>query len=377
MHDSQPTNVTPSTPLTIRAGRCYVHYAHDVAAAIDLDHVDRIITADKQRETIRHQRRAPQWVHSGQQPLRIVTAAEPVRVGACPSAETVEIAIYEFGAISVTFEFALSPQLDNLLALSEALYDHALLRRQARRCAEELLATIGPAMDRAGFADAVEDYFVFQLDEISPERPARTLIEQHADTFARILRCDSSRLSDDEQQDALACRVSYSPTDAAVIDWSGALLIGRDMEDVRRVLEFANVELLELRWLDQQLDRALDEAYRTLMARGRRLSVRRDLADLRRLSRLQADGALLFEGVNNSLKLLGDQYLARVYRLASQRFHLPDWDATIIRKLETLDSIYGKFSDQASALRMEVLEWIIILLIAASILISLSPGFGH
>jgi hypothetical protein len=46
---------------------------------------------------------------------------------------------------------------------------------------------------------------------------------------------------------------------------------------------------------------------------------------------------------------LGDQYLARVYRLVSQRFHLEDWDASILRKLETLESIYGKMSDRAHA----------------------------
>jgi hypothetical protein len=42
------------------------------------------------------------------------------------------------------------------------------------------------------------------------------------------------------------------------------------------------------------------------------------------------------------------QYLARVYRLVNRRFHLDDWDASILRKLDTLESIYKKISDQAS-----------------------------
>jgi uncharacterized Rmd1/YagE family protein len=85
------------------------------------------------------------------------------------------------------------------------------------------------------------------------------------------------------------------------------------------------------------------------------------------------DGALLFERVTNTLKLLGDQYLARVYRLVSQRFHLEDWDASILRKLETLESIYGKMSDRAGTRRMELLEWIIIVLITISIAVSFLP----
>jgi len=74
---------------------------------------------------------------------------------------------------------------------------------------------------------------------------------------------------------------------------------------------------------------------------------------------------------------LGDQYLARVYRLVSQRFHLEDWDASILRKLETLESIYGKMSDRAGTRRMELLEWIIIVLITISIAVSFMPWASH
>ena len=71
--------------------------------------------------------------------------------------------------------------------------------------------------------------------------------------------------------------------------------------------------------------------------------------------------------MNNALKLLGEQYLARVYRLVSDRFHLAEWDASILRKLQTLDSIYQKLSDFAATRRMELMEWIIIILIAVEI----------
>ena len=99
------------------------------------------------------------------------------------------------------------------------------------------------------------------------------------------------------------------------------------------------------------------------------LRVVADRAYLRDISQWQVDSAILFEGVNNVLKLLGDQYLARVYRLTAERFHLNEWDGSILRKLETLESIYQKISDQMVSRRMEVLEWIIIVLIAISIVL--------
>ena len=40
--------------------------------------------------------------------------------------------------------------------------------------------------------------------------------------------------------DALSCRISFGQEDAAVIDWHSAVLFGKEMDDVRAVLEFAN-----------------------------------------------------------------------------------------------------------------------------------------
>ncbi|HNB58851.1 MAG TPA: hypothetical protein PK308_00960, partial [Phycisphaerales bacterium] len=81
------------------------------------------------------------------------------------------------------------------------------------------------------------------------------------------------------------------------------------------------------------------------------------------------DSAVLFEGVNNAIKLVGDQYLARVYRLAARRFHLAERDEAILRKLQTLENMYDKMSSQAAARRLEILEWIVIALIALSLVL--------
>jgi uncharacterized Rmd1/YagE family protein len=48
-----------------------------------------------------------------------------------------------------------------------------------------------------------------------------------------------------------------------------------------------------------------------------------------------------------------------------------------MRKLQTLESIYGKMSDRAGTRRMELLEWIIIVLIAISIALSFVPTGRH
>src|SRR5207253_11002512 len=212
---------------------------------------------------------------------------------------------------------------------------------------------------------------------LAPPCPPSDLYTSYAREVAQILRAERAVPSDQEVSDALGHRISFGSDDVTFIDWDAALIADRDAEDVRAVLEFANVELLEMRYLDQQLDDALDESYDTLSRRDGLWLPGVTRADLRRIGQLQVDNAVLFEGVNNALKLLGDQYLARVYRLVSERFHLAEWDASILRKIQTLESIYQKVADQATNRRTEVLEWIIIVLIAVEIALPFLPRLAH
>jgi len=352
----------------VERGVCYAFFAYDVGRAIDLDEAQRRITALKERATIRHKRRAPRYFEYRPAPLRVTQSGERLAVGAWQTESNVDALCFDFGAVSVSYTIPLAGSLDDLLGLSESLYENPTLLADSRRRVEQLLAVVHPAVARSRIADFVETYDILQIEALrAPWTPAEVMARD-AERLARILRAERVPLAREEVADALAARISFSPDDLSLIDWEAAILFDRDPDDVRDVLEFANVELLEMRFLDQQLDDALDEAYEALGRRPwRAIRARSSRADLHRIGQLQVDAAILFEGVNNALKLLGEQYLARVYRLVSDRFHLAEWDASILRKLQTLDSIYQKLSDFAVTRRMEILEWIIILLIALEI----------
>lgn len=95
------------------------------------------------------------------------------------------------------------------------------------------------------------------------------------------------------------------------------------------------------------------------------------------LDRWPALRAGLLEGVNNAIKLLGDQYLARLSRLASQRLHLPARDASALRKIDAAESIYQKIAGFQTTRRMEVLEIVIVALIFVSIVLPFLGLGGH
>jgi hypothetical protein len=339
-------------------------FAMDVGFAIDLDHAERLI-ANSEREHLRQRRRSPSHFEYRPAPLRVTQDAEGCEgMIAGRVIRAVEIVLYDFGAASVNYLLPMDDSLTALSELAEALYDHEKLRADAQARLDALVKSIGPAVARPGRRDVHEDYVIYQVEA---RADAAAAVAAHGRSIAQVLRAERQALSDQQVAEAMAARLSYGTDDVTVVDWNAAIVIDRDADDVMSVLEFANVELMELRQLDEQLDEHLDEAYATI---SRRPGWFRRRSDMNRLGRLQVESALLFEGVNNALKLLGDQYLARVYRAASDRLHIPEWDTSILRKLQTLESIYQKLEDRQTTWRMEVLEWIIIGLIAFEVVMS-------
>ncbi len=369
----------PAEPLCISKGTCYALFAYEVGLSVDLDQCQQRITAFTHRERLRQKRRAPQYFEYRPAPVRFTESGRSLPVGMHHTTDSVDLVIYDFGAVSVMYSIPLQGDFTALVDLSAALYDNAALRDDSRVRVAQLLEVIGPAVAKPGVADFVEPYAIFQVEAFATPCGPQELYTTHAAVVAQVLRSERAPLSNDEVSDATAHHISYGAEDVAVIDWDATLLFDRQADDVRAVLEFANVELLEMRYLDQQLDDALDESYRALSKRAwRRLRmIGASRADLRRIAQLQVDNAVLFEGVNNALKLLGDQYLARVYRLVSDRFHLAEWDGSILRKLQTIESIYEKLADATANWRIEVLEWIIILLSALSVIVYLPGVVGH
>lgn len=364
--------MSPSSELVIERGVCHALFAHDVGHAIDLEAAERVLAAAAERQRVKEKRRAPAYFEYQPAPVRVAGDAPPLPV--FPGLETLpgcEFTLYDFGAISVAYAVPLAGPLTNLPRVSYALYGNDALRDDARRQVERLLGALGRAVTRPTIASFVEDYAIFQIESFLTPCSPSTLWEREAETVARILRAETRPLSDQERADAIASRLSFGRDDATFLAADAALVFDSDPEDVRAVIEFANTQLLEMRYLDAQLDAALERAYGLLVGARRRWGARRPAPALAELALLQLDSAVLFEQVTNALKLVGEQFLARVYGLASRQFHMGEWDASISRKLATLESMYTKTADRAATRRMETLEWIIIILIAVSIVLGL------
>lgn len=346
---------------------CHMSYAFEVGQGIDLAACERLLSSAT-RQTVRAGRRVPPGFEYRPAPIRIDQEKLPRGPGGLGSSYA-EAVLYDFGAVSVNFGFRYEGPIGGLPAVSVALQgDEAGLGGEARRRATALIATLGGAVTRPAIGPTTEDYLVFQFDW-SPT--AAALSSGNEAILAGILRGATACLSDQEIEAAVSGRLRYREDDVTLIDWNAAIVIDSEPEDTRTVLEFANVQLLEFRHLDGELDLAVERAYEAL-GRAERSMIRRfypPLQAFRHLAMLQMDAAALFERVSNGLKVVGDQFLSLVYQTASARFHLSDWDRGIARKLEVLEGIYQKIGDQVSARRLELLEWIVILLIALELVL--------
>lgn len=366
------TNQTGSTGSSERvAGNCRFMFAFDAGFQIDLDEARKLTADATPYQIVRGRRPSPGWFGYQPAPLRLLVNIGSVAIGDYATDATVEMIVYDFGAILVTFSIPFECPVDRLTDLGLALYDNDDLQSHARTGVSAVFESIRSSIERPNLRDIVEDYCVFAIRERNGEEPPTAFLDRHAQSLGRAIEAEAGELGEDQLARTLGGRMSYGVDDLAVIDWNAAILLDPEPDDLIAVLQHANVELLQLRILDDELDSILDHSDELLarFVNRRWYPLFKDEALVSRFAMVQTDAAVLFEGVNNAIKLMGNQYLARVYRLASERLSLPAWQSNVQRKLDAADGVYQRITDTAATRRLETLEVVIIVLIAISIVL--------
>jgi hypothetical protein len=176
----------------------------------------------------------------------------------------------------------------------------------------------------------------------------------------------------------LSPRFTYFDDDLAVLTWSAALVVEPDPEDtdVQYVLEFANAQLLELRYYDALLDEELPRTYDEIASarRGFHLLGRRYSRLLAVLQTRVADATEAVERAENALKVTDDVYLARIYAAALEIFRSAAWRQGIDRKVAIVRDAYTMLNAESQARRIEVLELAIVILIVLEIVMAWIVG---
>ena len=358
-------------------GEAIVYRLYDVGYEIHLDRVADLL-ASSGPERPRPVRGEAQTIHIPNPPVTVSLGAETVMVGGEPREVEFSARLFDFGVISLRARLAARADLpwSEFAAFGAAVSTAPGWTAAFALVRERLLGRIAPAIERPGEAPVTEDYVVFRVNRLEDGAGARLPADALRDEdIARLLVGESRQLSAATRRELMSQRFSYFEDDLAVLTWNAALVVEPAAEDtdVQYVLEFANAQLLELRFDDALLDAEIPMIY-TRVAEARRgihLLARgfsRVLADLQ--TRV-ADATELVERVENSLKVTDDVFLARIYAAALEIFRGGTWRSGIDRKLAILRDSYGMLNAESQARRAEMLEIVIVLLIGFEILLTL------
>jgi hypothetical protein len=232
---------------------------------------------------------------------------------------------------------------------------------------------LGAAFVRPEESAVQEEYLIGVVHAF--DRPMTAAVLQDSVDLVPLLSGEQRPLSDGARQELLRQRFSYYTDDLVVITWDRAFVYEpRGDSDVLDVLEVANAQLLEMRYYDELLDDELPRMY-DLVAKARRtrnLLTSKRFANLaRRLHTLVAEVTELTERVDNALQVTEDVYLARIYAAALELFRVPAVNAAVDRKLSIIRDTYSALYDESSASRTELMEFLILVLIMAEIVIAL------
>ncbi len=175
----------------------------------------------------------------------------------------------------------------------------------------------------------------------------KEFLQKEKNYFSTLLNGENPNLelSQDQINQTLDHTFSFLKNDLGIFDFERAILIDQnsDYEDILLATEIANFQLLELRTLDKLLDRRLtiaEEDLRNFYFKSRSF-LRRSKRKVGRLIRLHYDLLFLLENIENVSKLIGDYYLAQIYRHLADLFQLKQWSDSIRHRLETLENIYN------------------------------------
>jgi hypothetical protein len=359
-------------------GAAILYRLYDVGYAIDLDRALDALAASAP-ERIRPVRGEAQALQIQNPPITLLLGTEVMEIDGARRDVEMSARIFDFGVVSLRARLRAPGRLSwsAFTAFGQQLADHDGLATLAEHHLRLLTTRIASQVERPVIAEVHEDYTVFRITRVTLADGSEAAPDALASLDVVPLLLNETRpLSADARRELLPHRFSYYEDDLAILTWENALVVEprADDADVQFILEFANAQLLELRYYDALLDAELPRMYDRIAGLrrggGRSLLGNRYAGLLAALQAQVADSTEIVERVENALKVTDDVYLARVYSAALEIFRARAWRAGIDRKLAIVRETYGMLSGEAQAARAEALEVAIVVLIVLEIVLA-------
>lgn len=368
-------------PLIFEKAHVLCYRIYDIADEIDLEKARRVLAQDARR--LKFSRENSQYIQLPNPPVAYELGRRVLALRDGPATVDTTARLFDHGAASIIIAVPVpeGATFEQLTSLADELYDSQALEALAAELVEGVRKTIAPAVQERHTWEQNESYTVLFVERIRGSPTAEDVLARAE--LARLLlgEVGSRPLSRGESEAVTQYRFSYSVDDLAVVDWNSAFVYepsgSRDIPDL---LEIANAQLLEFRFYDEVLDghigrihdqvQAKRHGWKALFRSPYRKLVRETLTTLVDLNEF-------IERVDNSLKIIGDFYLAKVYEASVRRLRIPAWQASVTRKHQLLAQTYGLLKGEVDTARSLTLEATIVALIVLEIAFAFLRVFEH
>jgi hypothetical protein len=276
----------------------------------------------------------------------------------------VNVKIWAFGAISVIFEHEMiEKSWNDYIELGTFLEQDPTVTELAADKVRQVLTVLDP--NRKPEIEIFEDYLVYSFKSLPKcEDDASKVLEVY-DVPKLLLTENTNELSDQVKKMICEQIIQYNKNDLAAVTWNSALIVDPSVaSDVADILEFALCQVLEMRYYDYVLERKLSSLYNDLESKKWGIWKNHAEALSEEAAKHYLEISETVENVENSLKVIGDFYLAQIFRVASLRFRFQDWRESVDQKLKNLAEISALINANVNARRSHLLELVIIILIA-------------
>jgi hypothetical protein len=362
-----------STEVVFEKAFLLAYRIFDIADEIHLDRVRQLTSSSMRRLELT--REGSKYLQMPNPPLTLGLGTRTLRILGQDIGVDATARVFDHGAVSIIFQVPVKRgcTVVELIPQADELYDSLEVERLALAEVEALRRLLAPAIQSGHLWQENESYTVIFAEQLRGDPSPSELVKDS--DLARLLLGEQLTLSERERSDVLDHHYSYSDRDLVVIDWNAAFVYepsgSRDIPDL---LEVCNSQLLELRYYDDVLDARLKEIHDKLVGSPPKWyslvwSPYRKLT--RGLSVTLLELSEFVERVENSLKIVGDFYLAKVYEASVQQLRIPAWSAAVNRKQKLLSSTYNLLKGEIDTDRSVLLEVTIVLLIVFEILMAI------
>lgn len=353
--------------IKIKKGTILVYRVFDVGSEIDLDKVELLLQDKRLKERFKLDRKHNMSLIISNSPVSVQLGGVEIKVQERTVKAELIAKVWHFGTVSLCFQIPIeenTPWVD-LVKTAHWIENDEGIEEIANIQAKDFQKDISEAIPVLNEWKINEDYVTYFVQELTGYEGRLADLYQHVDIPALILAEPKELLSDFIKKNILEHSYQYFKDDLVVVDWNSALVIEPNGSmDVPLVIEFALNQLLELRYYDDILDQRLNTLYNEVVGRKKGILSNKYSRLAEDASQMYLEISEIVENVENSFKTVGDFYLASIFRATSKRFRFDDWKKSIDEKLGNLAEVSKLLHSEINESRNQLMEMIIILLIA-------------